>query len=391
MIDKLKNFIIGNPILTVVICVAVLFIILVIIIACVRHRKKKQSKKANENITQTSSEKDEEPIVIDDPQQSEKPKQLDPVSEFIASLTDEEKNAIILHEILESKQEVSSPSTTPKPQTNSRVEQLQKELIKRQSAIDEEIREIEELQQTEKDDSEYDDADSRSEQIKTLTKFLQQQRSEQIEILNQIMDEKKRAKELSDKQYQQALDNAAKPSTPPTTPRPVVQSPQSIEESEDFNDEDEDDDDDGSATQPGFIPRSADKPTLQEQFKQLSAQQKSYFTRLRDYADAKQGATARETPNVVVVGVGHNPYIRLSIKRNMTYARFRLENEDHWKIRYVDGNKSFKAKETPLRITNDQDFIRAKELIDARVEQVEKEKEYKRKLRNEKRRKPKDN
>jgi len=135
-----------------------------------------------------------------------------------------------------------------------------------------------------------------------------------------------------------------------------------------------------------IIINGSKKLDLQEAFDALPARQKQYFNKLKDYASKKPDAQIKESKNHLIVGSGNNPFIKLVIKRNTTIASFKLENEAMWELKRK-GGVALKTKETEIKITDEKAVQMAKNMIDLRVEQIAKEKEYIKELRKEKRRK----
>lgn len=128
------------------------------------------------------------------------------------------------------------------------------------------------------------------------------------------------------------------------------------------------------------------KLSLQEAYEKLSGKQRQYFNKLRDYADKKPDSRAKQTKTHLAIGCGNKNYIRLAIKRNVTYAYFAMESEEMLRMR-LDENLGLKPEETQVKITDDKAFEMAKHMIDMRVKQVEREKEMLKEIRKEKMRK----
>lgn len=139
--------------------------------------------------------------------------------------------------------------------------------------------------------------------------------------------------------------------------------------------------------QGAIIINSSPKLELDEAYENLPTKQKQYFRKLKEYADKKPNATSKESKKYLIVGEGNKPYIKLMIKRNMTVAYFKLENENLKALRRSgNGDVEIKVKETELKIVDDNAFEMAKNMIDLRVQQIAQEKEYLKQLRKEKRR-----
>lgn len=129
---------------------------------------------------------------------------------------------------------------------------------------------------------------------------------------------------------------------------------------------------------------SVNKMNLQEAYWKLPSKQRSYFNKLRDYADVKPNARAKETRTHVAVGVGNKNYIRLGIKKGIVIAYFVSESDDMQRLR-LTGEVPLKPEETQIKIVNDEALELAKRMIDLRVEQVEKETQIIKEIRKQKR------
>lgn len=232
----------------------------------------------------------------------------------------------------------------------------------------------------------------KDERLKILVEILKQKEKDQQEVINEIELDRQLLNEMN--KPQQVDTPVEEPKQEPQTvveTKPVVVVTEKVEVKENDKElESESNDDDMQKVPMGAKIISGQRLELRDAVNALPDNQKKYFKKLELYADKKTGATKKERKYDVTVGVGNNPYIRLEVKRNTLIAYFRLENEENWDLRYRLGIKSAKVKETPVKITNDQEFETAIGLIDKREQQVESEKAFKRELQKEKRRKKKE-
>ncbi|MDE6275104.1 MAG: hypothetical protein K2M75_01050 [Clostridia bacterium] len=118
----------------------------------------------------------------------------------------------------------------------------------------------------------------------------------------------------------------------------------------------------------------APRLTLDEAYALLSKQQKKYFDGLREYALSKQGAKEKKGTYALTIGQSTiNPLLKLTIKKDMTVALFKMEDEylkDIKRDASGDGTK-IKVKETEVIISDAQACKAAKNMIDLREDQIE--------------------
>ncbi|MDE6276350.1 MAG: hypothetical protein K2M75_07455, partial [Clostridia bacterium] len=118
----------------------------------------------------------------------------------------------------------------------------------------------------------------------------------------------------------------------------------------------------------------APRLTLDEAYKLLSKQQQKYFDGLREYALSKPGVKEKTSTYAITIGQSTvNPLLKLTIKKDMTVALFKMEDEylkDIKRDASGDGTK-IKVKETEVIISDAQACKAAKNMIDLREDQIE--------------------
>ena len=114
--------------------------------------------------------------------------------------------------------------------------------------------------------------------------------------------------------------------------------------------------------------------TLDEAYALLSKQQQKYFDGLRQYAMSKPGCKEKKSTYAITIGQSTvNPLLKLTIKKDMTVALFKMEDEylkDIKRDATSDGTK-VKVKETEVMIADAQACKVAKNMIDLREDQIE--------------------
>ncbi|MDE5655400.1 MAG: hypothetical protein K2I46_07335, partial [Clostridia bacterium] len=124
----------------------------------------------------------------------------------------------------------------------------------------------------------------------------------------------------------------------------------------------------------------APRLTLKEAYAKLSKQQQKFFDGLREYAMSKD-EKCKEKMSTYFTTIGPstvNPLIKLTIKKNITVALFKMEDEYMKDIRRnaINDGAKIKVKETEVLIDDTQAFNAAKEMIDLRVDQIERYADY---------------
>ncbi len=114
--------------------------------------------------------------------------------------------------------------------------------------------------------------------------------------------------------------------------------------------------------------------TLDEAYARLNKQQKRFFDQLREYALSKEKSKEKKAIYSLTIGQSSvNPYIKLTIKKDTTVALFKMEDEYLKDIRRnagSDGTK-VKVKETEVLIADEQAFQTAKDMVDLRLDQID--------------------
>ena len=124
-------------------------------------------------------------------------------------------------------------------------------------------------------------------------------------------------------------------------------------------------------------PKKAPAPrlTLEEAYAKLTKEQKKYFDGLREYAMSKD-SKCKEKLSTYFTTIGPsttNPFIKLTIKKGITVALFKMEDEYLKDIRRnasSDGAK-VKVKETEIAIPDKLSYDTAKDMVDLRIDQIE--------------------
>ena len=131
-----------------------------------------------------------------------------------------------------------------------------------------------------------------------------------------------------------------------------------------------------------LAPKKAPAPrlTLEEAYAQLTKEQKKYFDGLREYAMSKD-SKCKEKLSTYFTTIGPsttNPFIKLTIKKGITVALFKMEDEYLKDIRRnasSDGTK-MKIKETELPVGDKQAYDTAKDMVDLRLDQIDRYNDY---------------
>ena len=123
----------------------------------------------------------------------------------------------------------------------------------------------------------------------------------------------------------------------------------------------------------------ASRLTLDEAYEKLSKQQKKFFDGLREYAMKKEKCKEkRSTYNILLGQSTVNPLVKLTIKKDVTVALFKMEDEYLKDIRRNASNDGakIKVKETEIAIGDAQAYSAAKEMIDLREDQIERYQDF---------------
>lgn len=122
----------------------------------------------------------------------------------------------------------------------------------------------------------------------------------------------------------------------------------------------------------GIVLHTAPKKTFDENYADLTKQQKKYFDGLIAYALSNEKAEKVQTKNYVVVREQKHPILKVVINKGITTAKFKLENELFKQYRKKSSAK-INVKETVLQIVDNASYETAKGLIDVVRESNEKE------------------
>lgn len=115
---------------------------------------------------------------------------------------------------------------------------------------------------------------------------------------------------------------------------------------------------------------NAYKMTFKEAYKALSKEQKKYFDGIRNYALGKDGAKLSESLVSQTVFIHNKPILKLKIRRGVTIASFKVENDLIRDFKHqVETTSGIKEKETEIRITDKSIFATACSMVDLMVKQ----------------------
>jgi len=123
----------------------------------------------------------------------------------------------------------------------------------------------------------------------------------------------------------------------------------------------------------------APRLTLDEAYEKLSKQQKKFFDGLREYAMKKEKCKEKKSTYNILLGQSSvNPLVKLTIKKDVTVALFKMEDEYLKDIRRNASNDGakIKVKETEIAIGDAQAYSAAKEMIDLREDQIERYQDF---------------
>ncbi len=115
--------------------------------------------------------------------------------------------------------------------------------------------------------------------------------------------------------------------------------------------------------------------TFGEQFNALSKDQHRYFMNIRDYAMQKPNAEEQQTKTAICVKVNKKNILKLYIKRGITVASFKLENDlvKGYKRNTGATSSMIRQKETEIYVNDDNAMETVFGMIDLTIEQHEKE------------------
>lgn len=144
-----------------------------------------------------------------------------------------------------------------------------------------------------------------------------------------------------------------------------------------------------------FVVTKPERKTIDENYAELSKEQKKYFDGLLSYALSKENAIENRTKTEIQVKADRKQIVRIAVKRGITVAKFHLENDLMKQYRKTDAETKISVKDTEIKITDTAAFETAKGLVDVAIEnnkrEIEAAAEARRRQRAEKRRAAKEN
>ena len=116
--------------------------------------------------------------------------------------------------------------------------------------------------------------------------------------------------------------------------------------------------------------------TFEDAFAELSEEQKRYFSEIMAYALSKPKAEEKVTKGAVCVRSNKKLILKLKIRRKMTVASFKLENDLLRDYRHNIGDASaIRMRETEIYVNDDSAKETAFGMIDLMLEQYERERQ----------------
>ena len=116
--------------------------------------------------------------------------------------------------------------------------------------------------------------------------------------------------------------------------------------------------------------------TFEDAFAELSEEQKRYFSEIMAYALSKPKAEEKVTKGAVCVRSNKKLILKLKIRRKITVASFKLENDLLRDYRHNIGDASaIRMRETEIYVTDDSVKETAFGMIDLMLEQYERERQ----------------
>ncbi|MBQ6727329.1 MAG: hypothetical protein IJQ87_00080 [Clostridia bacterium] len=123
-----------------------------------------------------------------------------------------------------------------------------------------------------------------------------------------------------------------------------------------------------------IVPKASRK-TLDENYAELSQEQKGFFDGLLAYGMGKENAEENRTKTEVQVKADKKSVMRLTVKRGITVAKFHLENDLVKQYRKNDAESKIAVKDTEIKVIDVAAYETAKGLIDVAIENNRREKE----------------
>lgn len=169
----------------------------------------------------------------------------------------------------------------------------------------------------------------------------------------------------------------------PVAVQPTVESAEPAEDDEAMSDDSSSGEEEyGENT---VIISRTEKKTLDEKFRELDEQQQHYYVEIVKHAMSKPEAKQIKNDRYEEYKIGNTRLVRLQIKKSGIVCEVTLVNSDF--RNYMTDNKvRIKQAPTVIKISDESSVELVKNGIDIAVRGVEEEREYKRQLRNERRR-----
>ena len=128
-----------------------------------------------------------------------------------------------------------------------------------------------------------------------------------------------------------------------------------------------------------------EKKTLNEMFRELDEQFQHYYVEIVQHAMGKPDAKQVKNDRYEEYKIGNTRLVRLQIKKGVIVCEVNLVNSDF--MNYMADNKMrIKQAPTAIKIEDERSVELVKNVIDIAFKGIEEEREYKRQLRNERRR-----
>ena len=118
-----------------------------------------------------------------------------------------------------------------------------------------------------------------------------------------------------------------------------------------------------------------ERKTVDEAYAELTKDQKGFFDGLLAYAKSKGNAIEYRTKTEVQIKADRKQIVRLAVKKGVTVAKFRVENDLMKQFRKNEAETKIEVKDTKIKVVDVAAFDTAKGLIDVAVENNAREKE----------------
>lgn len=121
---------------------------------------------------------------------------------------------------------------------------------------------------------------------------------------------------------------------------------------------------------------AASDRSFSEAYATLSEEQKRYFILIREYALHKPNATEKRGATSLVIRSNKKAILKLKIRRGITIAAFKLENDLLRNYRRnSESAKAFRLRETELYIEDENGLETARGMVDLMLEQYARERQ----------------